>query len=78
MTVVSGTSRGVALALGDAGVTVYAGGRSTRANATTDGRREAIEETVERGFSRGWKLCELPTTALSDAGRYALNCALMF
>ena len=55
-----GAGRGIALALREAGATVYVGGRSTRANATTDGRPKTIEETAERGFSRDWKLCELP------------------
>ena len=48
-----GAGRGIALALGEAGATVYVSGRSTRAGATTDGRPEMIEETAELVSERG-------------------------
>jgi NAD(P)-dependent dehydrogenase (short-subunit alcohol dehydrogenase family) len=56
--VVTGASRGVghgvALALGDAGATVYVTGRSTRATgATTEGLPGTIEATAEAVTARG-------------------------
>jgi NAD(P)-dependent dehydrogenase (short-subunit alcohol dehydrogenase family) len=42
-----GAGRGIALELGAAGATVYATGRSTRAQASEMGRAETIEETAE-------------------------------
>jgi NAD(P)-dependent dehydrogenase (short-subunit alcohol dehydrogenase family) len=48
-----GTGRGIAVALGEAGATVYCSGRSTRAKAATAGRPETIEETAEMVTSRG-------------------------
>jgi len=42
-----GGGRGIALALGEAGATVYATGRSTRARRSEIGRPETIEETAE-------------------------------
>src|SRR5262249_4613850 len=42
-----GTGRGIALALGEAGATVYCSGRSIRGHAATPGRPETIEETAE-------------------------------
>ncbi len=42
-----GVGRGVALALGEAGATVIATGRSTRFGYRTEGRLETIEDTVE-------------------------------
>ena len=42
-----GAGRGIAVALGEAGATVYCTGRSTRKHRATQGRPETIEETAE-------------------------------
>jgi NAD(P)-dependent dehydrogenase (short-subunit alcohol dehydrogenase family) len=42
-----GAGRGIAIALGEAGATVYCTGRSTRGRPATPGRPETIEETAE-------------------------------
>lgn len=42
-----GAGRGIAIALGEAGATVYCTGRSTRKHPATKGRPETIEETAE-------------------------------
>src|SRR5215475_4019679 len=42
-----GAGRGIAVALGEAGATVYCTGRSTRKHGATRGRPETIEETAE-------------------------------
>lgn len=42
-----GAGRGIAIALGEAGATVYCTGRSTRKRHATRGRPETIEETAE-------------------------------
>jgi NAD(P)-dependent dehydrogenase (short-subunit alcohol dehydrogenase family) len=42
-----GAGRGIAVALGEAGATVYCTGRSTRARRSEYGRAETIEETAE-------------------------------
>src|SRR5271155_1724635 len=42
-----GAGRGIAIALGEAGATVYCTGRSSRGNPATPGRPETIEETAE-------------------------------
>ena len=42
-----GAGRGIAIALGEAGATVYCTGRSSRRRAATPGRPETIEETAE-------------------------------
>lgn len=42
-----GAGRGIAVALGEAGATVYCTGRSTRKRGATRGRPETIEETAE-------------------------------
>jgi NAD(P)-dependent dehydrogenase (short-subunit alcohol dehydrogenase family) len=42
-----GAGRGIAIALGEAGATVYCSGRSTRGNPATPGRPETIDETAE-------------------------------
>src|SRR5438477_11427750 len=41
-----GAGRGIAVALGEAGATVYCSGRSTRGRHATPGRPETIEETA--------------------------------
>src|SRR4029077_664899 len=48
-----GTGRGIALALGDAGATVYCTGRSIRGKPSTPGRPETIDETAEMVAARG-------------------------
>src|SRR5258708_11585464 len=52
-----GDGRGFAVALGEAGVTVYCTGRSSRATRSSAGsasmRLETIEETAERVTARG-------------------------
>jgi NAD(P)-dependent dehydrogenase (short-subunit alcohol dehydrogenase family) len=42
-----GAGRGIAVALGEAGATVYCTGRSSRGHPATKGRPETIEETAE-------------------------------
>src|SRR6266851_10163612 len=42
-----GAGRGIAVALGEAGATVYCTGRSSRKRRPTPGRPETIEETAE-------------------------------
>jgi NAD(P)-dependent dehydrogenase (short-subunit alcohol dehydrogenase family) len=42
-----GAGRGIAIALGEAGATVYCTGRSSRGRQATPGRPETIEETAE-------------------------------
>ena len=48
-----GAGRGIAVALGEAGATVYCSGRSTRERGATPGRPETIEETAEMVTARG-------------------------
>jgi NAD(P)-dependent dehydrogenase (short-subunit alcohol dehydrogenase family) len=48
-----GAGRGIALALGDAGATVYVTGRSVRGEATTENLPGTIEETAEAVTARG-------------------------
>lgn len=48
-----GAGRGIALALGDAGATVYVTGRSVRGEATTENLPGTIEETAESVTARG-------------------------
>jgi NAD(P)-dependent dehydrogenase (short-subunit alcohol dehydrogenase family) len=50
-----GTGRGIAVALGEAGATVYCSGRSVRGHPATAGRPETIEETAELVTARGGK-----------------------
>lgn len=49
-----GAGRGIAIALGEAGATVYCSGRSTRGN-TPPGRPETIDETAELVTAAGGK-----------------------
>src|SRR6202043_2028259 len=42
-----GAGRGIAIALGEAGATVYCTGRSSRGRPATPGRPETIDETAE-------------------------------
>lgn len=59
VTVVTGASRGagrgIAVALGEAGATVYVTGRSVRGEASTEGLPGTIEETAEMVTARGGK-----------------------
>src|SRR5215218_2573618 len=48
-----GAGRGIAAALGEAGATVYATGRSTRERRSEVGRPETIEETAELVTAEG-------------------------
>jgi NAD(P)-dependent dehydrogenase (short-subunit alcohol dehydrogenase family) len=48
-----GAGRGIAIALGEAGATVYCTGRSTRGRPATPGRPETIEETAELVTAEG-------------------------
>src|SRR4051812_29142862 len=48
-----GVGRGVALALGDAGATVYVTGRSVRGERTTEELPGTIEDTAEEVTGRG-------------------------
>ena len=50
-----GAGRGIALALGEAGATVYVTGRSVRGNATTENLPGTVEETAEAVTERGGK-----------------------
>src|SRR5579872_4827045 len=42
-----GAGRGIAIALGEAGATVYCTGRSSQGHPATPGRPETIDETAE-------------------------------
>ena len=48
-----GAGRGIALALGEAGATVYVTGRSVRGEATTENLSGTVEETAEGVTARG-------------------------
>src|SRR5580700_171732 len=48
-----GAGRGIAIALGESGATVYCTGRSSRGNPATPGRPETIEETAEMVTAAG-------------------------
>ena len=48
-----GAGRGIALALGDVGATVYVTGRSVRGKATTENLPGTIDETAEGVTARG-------------------------
>jgi len=48
-----GAGRGIAVALGEAGATVYCSGRSTKGHPATPGRPETIEETAEMVTAAG-------------------------
>jgi len=50
-----GAGRGIAVALGEAGATVYCTGRSTRKHGATKGRPETIEDTAELVTAAGGK-----------------------
>ncbi|WP_225803438.1 SDR family NAD(P)-dependent oxidoreductase [Streptomyces sp. NK15101] len=66
-----GVGRGIALALGAAGATVYVTGRSTRDGARTEGLPGTVEETAEEVTARGGKgvavRCDHGTAADNEA-----------
>ena len=73
-----GVGRGVALALGEAGATVIATGRSTRFGYRTEGRKETVEDTAEdinaAGGSAYPYVCDhTDTRALQDLASWLLR-----
>jgi NAD(P)-dependent dehydrogenase (short-subunit alcohol dehydrogenase family) len=62
-----GAGRGIAVALGEAGATVYATGRSTRAQRSEIDRPETIEETAELVTAAGGEGIAVPTDHLQPA-----------
>src|SRR5215218_6992925 len=59
-----GAGRGIAVALGEAGATVYCTGRSTRAARSEYDRPETIEETAELVDAAGGRGVAVPTDHL--------------
>lgn len=73
-----GVGRGVALAMGEAGATVIATGRSTRFGYRTEGRNETVEDTVEDINAAGGNaypyICDhTDTRALQDLAAWLLR-----
>ncbi len=62
-----GGGRGIAVALGEAGFTVYATGRSTRGQRSEVDRPETIEETAELVTAAGGEGIAVPTDHLDPA-----------
>ncbi|MEU5128131.1 SDR family NAD(P)-dependent oxidoreductase [Streptomyces mobaraensis] len=66
-----GVGRGIALALGDAGATVYVTGRSTRGGARTEGLPGTVDDTADEVTARGGKgvalRCDHGTAADNEA-----------
>ena len=62
-----GGGRGIAVALGEAGATVYVTGRSTRAQRSEIGRPETIEETAELVTAAGGEGIAVPVDHLEPA-----------
>jgi NAD(P)-dependent dehydrogenase (short-subunit alcohol dehydrogenase family) len=62
-----GAGRGIAVALGEAGATVYATGRSTRSQRSEVDRPETIEETAELVTAAGGQGIAVPTDHLQPA-----------
>jgi NAD(P)-dependent dehydrogenase (short-subunit alcohol dehydrogenase family) len=67
-----GGGRGIAVGLGEAGATVYATGRSTRARRSEIDRPETIEETAELVTAAGGEGIAVPTDHLDPAQVAAL------
>jgi NAD(P)-dependent dehydrogenase (short-subunit alcohol dehydrogenase family) len=67
-----GAGRGIAIALGEAGFTVYVTGRSTRARRSEVDRPETIEQTAELVTEAGGKGIAIPTDHLDPAQVEAL------
>src|SRR4051794_41533578 len=63
-----GAGRGIAVALGEAGATVYCTGRSTRQHRSEYDRPETIEETAEQVTAAGGQASRSPA-ATSAAAR---------
>ena len=68
-----GTGRGIALALGEAGATVYCSGRSVRGRPATAGRPETIEETAELVTQHGGRGIPVQTDHTEPAQVQALT-----
>lgn len=73
-----GVGRGVALALGEAGATIIATGRSTRFGYRTEGRKETVEDTAEDINAAGGNaypyVCDhTDTRALQDLAAWLLR-----
>jgi NAD(P)-dependent dehydrogenase (short-subunit alcohol dehydrogenase family) len=62
-----GGGRGIAVALGEAGATVYATGRTTRDRRSEIDRPETIEETAERVTAAGGEGIAVPVDHLDPA-----------
>jgi NAD(P)-dependent dehydrogenase (short-subunit alcohol dehydrogenase family) len=67
-----GTGRGIALALGAEGATVYVTGRSTRAGARTEGLPGTVEDTAEEVTARGGRGVAVRCDHTADADVEAL------
>lgn len=67
-----GAGRGIAVALGEAGATVYCTGRSVRGAVATPGRTETIEETAERVTAAGGRGIPVQVDHLVEAQVHAL------
>jgi NAD(P)-dependent dehydrogenase (short-subunit alcohol dehydrogenase family) len=67
-----GAGRGIALALGEAGATVYVTGRSVRGGKTTDGMRGTVEDTADEVRRRGGVGVAVRCDQASDAEVAAL------
>src|ERR671911_2735082 len=67
-----GGGRGIAVALGEAGATVYVTGRSTREKRSEIDRAETIEETAELVTAAGGVGIAVPTDHLERAQVRAL------
>jgi NAD(P)-dependent dehydrogenase (short-subunit alcohol dehydrogenase family) len=67
-----GAGRGIAVALGEAGATVYCAGRSTRARRSEYDRPETIEETAELVTAAGGTGIAAPVDLLAREEAHAL------
>jgi NAD(P)-dependent dehydrogenase (short-subunit alcohol dehydrogenase family) len=67
-----GVGRGIALALGDAGATVYVTGRSTRAGARTENLPGTVDDTADEVTKRGGTGIAVRCDHTSDADTAAL------
>ncbi|MBO9608008.1 MAG: SDR family NAD(P)-dependent oxidoreductase [Paenibacillaceae bacterium] len=67
-----GAGRAIAIALGEAGATVYCTGRSVKGSPSDIGRRETIDETAELIVARGGVAYAVRTDHTSEADVKAL------
>jgi NAD(P)-dependent dehydrogenase (short-subunit alcohol dehydrogenase family) len=67
-----GAGRGIAVALGEAGATVYCAGRTTRDRRSEYDRPETIEETAEQVTAAGGRGIPVPVDLLEPAAVRAL------